>query len=88
LFSISPAAGTPGQVVTLTGKGFFSHNGLIAVTFGSAQAPVRCPSETVCRVTVPARPAKTSSRSVVVTLKTESGTSNRVTFSYRGAAAA
>jgi len=83
LVSISPSAGGPGQVVTLTGKGFFSHNGLIVVTFGPAQAPVRCPTESVCRATVPARPARTPPGSVMVTLKTQTGVSNGVTFDYR-----
>jgi IPT/TIG domain len=81
LAAISPASGVAGQVVTLTGTGLFSANGIITVTFGSAQASVVCSTETTCRATVPTR-APASSGTVSVTVQTESGTSNKVAFSY------
>jgi hypothetical protein len=81
LATISPASGIAGQVVTLTGTGLFSADGVITVAFGSAPASVVCPTETTCRATVPTRPAA-SSGTVSVTVKTQSGTSNRVAFSY------
>jgi len=79
--AISPASGVAGQVVTLTGTGLFSADGVITVTFGSAQAPVSCPSDNTCHATVPS-PASSSSGTVSVTVKTQSGTSNGVAFSY------
>jgi IPT/TIG domain len=80
LAAISPAAGVGGQVVTLSGTGLFSANGVITVSFGSTLAPVRCPTETTCRVTVP--PRKPASGSVAVRVTTQSGTSNQLSFSY------
>jgi len=83
LVAISPPQGLPGQEVTLTGRRLFSANGHISVTFGPALAPVACPSETTCHVQVPAQHLLGNSRTVPVTLKTQSGTSNPVTFTYR-----
>ena len=79
--AISPASGVAGQVVTLTGTGLFSADGVITVMFGSALASVQCPTENTCHATVPTR-ATPSSGTVSVTVKTESGTSNKVAFSY------
>ena len=81
LVEISPGSGAAGQRVTLRGRGFFSSDGHITVTFGPAQAPVACPSETTCHATVPARP-RTSSATVPVRVSTETGRSNPVAFSY------
>ena len=81
LLEISPASGPAGQRVTLRGRGFFSADGQITVTFGAAQAPVACPSETTCHATVPSRPG-TSSATVPVRVSTETGRSNSVAFSY------
>ena len=81
LLEISPASGPAGQRVTLRGRGFFSADGQITVTFGAAQAPVACPSETTCHATVPSRPG-TSSATVPVRVSTETGRSNPVAFSY------
>jgi hypothetical protein len=78
--SLDPASGVPGTTVTITGSGLFSANGYVAVTFGAAVAPTRCPSEEKCLVTVPAGKAG-STESVRVT--TQSGQSNVVTFHYR-----
>lgn len=83
LASISPASGVAGARVTLTGSGFFSKDGQITVTFGVAYAPVACPSETTCQATVPSR-AKESSASVGVTISTEAGSSNTLSFRYAG----
>ena len=81
LLEISPASGPAGQRVTLRGRGFFSADGQITVTFGAAQAPVACPSETTCHATVPSRPG-ISSATVPVRVSTETGRSNPVAFSY------
>ncbi|MGC8626066.1 MAG: IPT/TIG domain-containing protein [Acidimicrobiales bacterium] len=69
--------------MTLTGRGLFSANGHISVTFGPALAPVACPSETTCHVQVPSQRLPGSLRSVPVSIETQSGTSNPVTFTYR-----
>ena len=81
LAAVSPASGSAGQHVTLRGHGFFSEDGRITVMFGPAEAPVSCPNETTCHATVPARPAK-SPGTVGVTVSTETGSSNQVTFKY------
>lgn len=81
LAAVSPASGSAGEHVTLRGHGFFSKDGRITVTFGPAEAPVSCPNETTCHATVPARPAK-SPGTVGVTVSTETGSSNQVTFKY------
>jgi len=81
VLAISPQAGAAGQVVTIHGKGFFSRDGRITVTFGSVAAPVACPAQTACHTTVPARPPG-ASRTVWVILRTQSGASNRVAFTY------
>jgi hypothetical protein len=79
LVAISPASAAPGQVVTLSGYGFFSPDGLISVTFGGLPAPVHCPSRDVCKATVPAgKPGA----SVPVTISTQSGSSNQLSFVY------
>jgi hypothetical protein len=79
LAAISPASAAPGQVVTLFGSGFFSSDGRINVTFGGLLAPVHCPSRNVCKATVPIGKMGVS---VPVALSTQSGTSNRLSFTY------
>lgn len=81
LAAISPASGRAGESVTLRGHGFFSKDGQITVMFGLMQAPVSCPNETTCHATVPPRRAK-SSGTVGVTVSTETGGSNQLTFKY------
>jgi|SRR5579875_379314 len=83
LDAIAPSSGSAGQTVTLEGKGFFSADGHITVTFGTKEAPVYCPKETICHATVP-NPGGASS--VLVTVATETGTSNSLRFSYRALA--
>ncbi|MBO0729126.1 MAG: IPT/TIG domain-containing protein [Acidimicrobiaceae bacterium] len=80
LGAISPASGAAGQTVIITGSGLFSRNGLVTVLFGHTQAPVACPTQTTCRVTVPARG---SPGVVPVTVSTTGGTSNPLPFTYR-----
>lgn len=82
LNGISPASGVAGEVVTLSGTGLFSADGVISVSFGGVQAPVACPTQTTCRATVPPGPTAKSHRTVEVTLVTQAGTSNQVTFTY------
>ena len=82
LLAISPSSSGPGQSVTLEGKGFFSPDGHITVLFGARPAPVYCPSETTCHVTVPGPPG---AGTVTVTVQTEAGASNALSFTYAAA---
>lgn len=89
---LSPASGPAGTTVTLTGNGFFSASGVVTVLFGQVQAPVSCPTQQSCVVTVPPQPAPASpttggasaSRTVAVTVATDSGRSAPANFSYTG----
>ncbi len=82
LRTLDPSSGTAGQVVTISGTNLFSANGQVQATFDGQQAPTSCPTETSCSVIVPALPG--GPHTVVVTVSTESGTSNALTFSYGG----
>lgn len=76
--SLSPASGSPGQSVTVSGANFLSATGQIVATFNGQVAPTSCPAPNTCTVTVP--PSTASSAQVVVT--TPSGASNAETFTY------
>jgi hypothetical protein len=80
LVAISPAASAPGHVVTLEGMGFFSPDGHITVMFGGQAAPVYCPTQTTCDATVPGSGRSTGT--VPVTVATDTGVSNAVSFTY------
>lgn len=79
LQSVKPAAGAPGQAVTLTGSDLYSASGEITAYIGGAAAPTSCSSQTSCTVTVPdlGRPHRTT-----VVIETASGSSNTVAFDY------
>ena len=83
LADISPASGWPGQSVAISGTGLFSRNGVITLRFGSYQAPVSCFSQTACQAMVPGSMSAPDTGAVAVTLTTEAGTSNPVSFRYR-----
>lgn len=79
--SISPGGGSAGQTVTISGSNLYSPNTQqIAVHFGGETAPISCPTQTSCTVTVPSLPGSPSS--VPVTITTQSGTSAPLTFTY------
>jgi hypothetical protein len=74
--SITPDRGAAGQVVTVIGVNLFSPDGNVQVFFGGAGAATSCSTATTCQATVPtAAPGK-----VRVTVVTQAGTSNSVTF--------
>lgn len=81
--AIAPASGSPGQSVTLVGAGFMSAGGRITVMFGSAQAQVTCPDQTACIATVPDGASAKPAAAILVTVTTDSGTSEPVRFSYQ-----
>lgn len=79
LSSVSPASGSAGQTVTVTGSKLYSSNGHITALVGSAAAGVACPSETTCQVTLP---TLHTHGKVPLTLTTTGGRSNSLTLNY------
>lgn len=79
--SLTPASGSAGQNVLITGTDFVSANGRVLATFGGAPAPTSCSSATECTATAPAQPG--SSSRVQVTITTATGTSNGQWFTYQ-----
>lgn len=80
LTSLTPAEGSAGQSVVISGANFFSADGYIQAFFGGQEAPTSCPGQTSCTVVVPVLSGPP--RGVQVTVTTESGTSNAVSFYY------
>lgn len=80
LVSVSPSAGRTGQVVTVSGVNLYSPDGFVQATLGGAEAPISCQSQTTCSVTVPAGLGPPQTRPI--TIETETGTSNALSFSY------
>lgn len=76
--ALSARSAVPGQTFTLSGTGFYSANGVIVASFGTHPAPTQCPTRERCLVTVPTR-AKLSGV-YQLRLRTESGTSNALSF--------
>jgi hypothetical protein len=76
---LSPASGAAGQKVTITGSDFLSADNTIVAYFGSSPAPTSCPSADECVASAPSG----LSGAVSVQVRTETGTSNAATFSYR-----
>jgi len=81
LSSITPSQGGPGTVVVVHGTDLFSPNGLVLGRFDGQPTRTTCPTQTSCNVTVPPLPG--SPTDVRVTITTESGTSNALSFFYR-----
>jgi hypothetical protein len=77
IYSLTPATGSAGQTLTVSGSGFLSANGSIVATFGSQTTQTSCPTSDQCFVTVPP-----GSNTAVVRITTESGVSNPLTFHY------
>ena len=76
--SLSPASGSAGQSVMVSGANFLSTSGQIVATFNGQVAPTSCPAQNTCTVTVPSSNAP--SAQVVIT--TAGGASNAETFTY------
>ena len=81
--SARPAAGRPGQRITLVGRDFYSSNGVVTVRFGATEGGVSCPTRTLCRVTVPTVAGARPGRTLLLTVSTAAGTSPPVVFTYR-----
>ncbi len=80
LSTVSPAAGSEGQTVVVEGTGLFSKDGLVVAYFGPNSAPTSCSSQTACTVTVPDLGHRRTT--LRLTVLTQYGTSNALTFSY------
>jgi hypothetical protein len=80
LASVAPAQGSAGTVLLVHGTNFFSPNGLVLAHVGGFPARTVCPAQDVCKVTVPDLAGSRSA--VTVTITTEAGTSNAMSFQY------
>jgi hypothetical protein len=69
------------MVVVVRGDNLFSPNGLVLARFGRQPTQTACPTQTSCKITVP--PLHGPPSIVEVTISTESGTSNVLSFLYR-----
>ncbi len=78
LASLLPSTGTAGQSVVVDGSGFFSPSGHISATVGGRTAPVSCPDQSTCTVTIPPQIGPTATVPVVIV--TDGGSSNPLTF--------
>jgi len=77
--ALDPSTGSAGQSVTIEGSGLFSADGQVAAHFNGQVVPTACPSQTSCTATVPAG----SPGPETVTVSTDAGTSNGLTFTYQ-----
>ncbi|MGC8470815.1 MAG: IPT/TIG domain-containing protein [Acidimicrobiales bacterium] len=82
LVAVSPPVARAGQLLTISGTNFYSPDGLVQAFVGGTGAPTRCPTETVCVVTVPQ--GLGPPRNLPLAIETEAGTSNTLSVSYAG----
>jgi IPT/TIG domain len=80
LSALQPSSGVAGQVLVVTGTNFLSPSGRISAHFGAQVALIACPQSTSCLVEVP--PTDGTTAPVPVTVTTDGGTTNPLTFTY------
>jgi hypothetical protein len=80
LSSLVPSTGAAGQVLVINGANFVSASGQITAAFGGENTLIACPTSTSCLIQVPAPTG--NSNPVPVTVTTDGGTSNAVSFTY------
>lgn len=80
LTGLVPSAGVAGETLAVSGVNLFSPDGHVQAYVDSQPAATICPSQTSCSVTVPALSG--SARTVALTVTTQAGTSNSLSFSY------
>ena len=80
LATLEPARGAPGQILVIWGSDLLSTSGRITAHFGVETATIACPQQTSCIVMVP--PDGAFVATVPVTVTTDAGTSNALTFAY------
>ena len=78
LSALEPSTGAPGQVLIVSGSNLLSPSGQITAQFGGQTALIACPTSTSCLIQVPSE----TSTPALVTVTTDGGTSNPLTFSY------
>lgn len=78
--SLTPAQASVGQTVVIAGSNLVSADGQVLAHFGGVTAPTSCQSASSCTATVPS-PSGPTPR-VPVTVSTQAGTSNPLTFTY------
>ena len=78
LSALEPSTGAPGQVLIVTGSNLLSPSGQITAQFGGQNALIACPTSTSCLIQVPS----VTSAPALVTVTTDGGTSNPLTFTY------
>lgn len=79
--ALTPAQGSVGQVVVITGSNLVSSDGQVLAHFGDVVAPTSCQSASSCSATVPS--PSTPTPKVQVTVSTADGTSNPLPFTYQ-----
>jgi IPT/TIG domain len=80
LTGMQPSSGAPGQVLVLTGSNLMSTSGQITAHFGGQATTIACPIANSCLVEVPAPGGSPATAPVTVT--TDAGTSNPLTFTF------
>ncbi len=80
LNSIQPASGSAGQTIVVSGSNLLSASGQITAQFGAETSTVACLAQTSCLVIVP--PDGSPAATIPVTITTDNGTSNALTFTY------
>jgi len=80
LTALEPSSGAPGQILVITGTNFVSPSGQISAHFGAEVTTIACPEPNGCLVAVPPEGGTTAATPVTVT--TDGGTSNPLTFTY------
>jgi hypothetical protein len=69
-------------LLTISGADFMSSNGEIEASFGGQTAPISCPQQSTCTVTVP-NLSSSPQGSVPLTITTSAGTSQPTAFDYQ-----
>jgi hypothetical protein len=81
LSSVTPGHGAAGRVVTVHGSNLYSPStGVVLARVDGMPAPTECPSQSTCQVTIPQLPSHP--RTAYLSITTQSGTSNPLTFRY------
>ncbi len=81
LTTLDPSSGAAGQVLVINGTNLLSPSGTITAQFGGQNTTIACPQSTSCLIEVPSANGTTGTAQVTVT--TDGGTSNPVTFTYQ-----
>ncbi|MGH9169439.1 MAG: IPT/TIG domain-containing protein [Acidimicrobiales bacterium] len=78
---VAPSRGGTGTVLVIRGTNFYSPGGIVLARFDGEPAPTQCPNQNMCKVTVPQ--LSHAPGTLALTITTQSGTSNALSFLYR-----